>query len=269
MGLLRFIFSFTFVKHLLIIAVFFLLAFAGLYVYLQSYTDYEHNLEVPDLKGMSIVEVDLALADIPLEYQVIDSVFNEGNYGTVLDQIPSSGAKVKENRVLFLTVNASSEPMKTVNVEIGETLRIAATKLEILGIQYETIFKPAICSNCILEILYRGKTIESGSKVRKGEKIVLVIGEKGEENVPVPDLYGMHLDSARNLLTRSSLSLGYPFYDEDIRSSEDSAAARIYDQRPISEKQELRAGTPVDVWLTTKSLPKKLKEINKSKGENK
>jgi beta-lactam-binding protein with PASTA domain len=257
MSLLRFIFSKTFVKHLLAIALVVLVAFAGLYFYLESYTGHDETIEVPDLSGLTIDEVEAKLQDFPFSYEVIDSVYNEGEYGTILDQIPSSGSKVKEGRVIFLTVNASSEPMKTLNIEVGETLRIAATKLEILGIEYETVFKPAFCNSCVLEVLHKGKPVKSGDKVRKGDKITLILGEQANEKVPVPSLYGMRLDSARALLSRSSLSLGYPFYDEDVKSTGDSSAARVYSQRPKAGSRDLKAGSPVDVWLTNKELSNK------------
>lgn len=255
MSLLRFVFSKSFLKQVIFIALFFGLVFAGLYIYLQMYTSHDEIIPVPDVRGMSMDEVDAQLEGSSLGYEIIDSVYNEGEYGTILEQIPEPGSNVKAGRVLFLTVNASTEPMKIMNVKVGETLRIAATKLEILGLKYETIYKPDICNDCVLEVLYKGKEIKSGEKVRKGDKIVLVLGQRGDEKVLVPNLFGMTLDSARNVLTRSSLALGYPFYDEDVQSSEDTLSARIYSQRPGAKSQnELRIGSPVDIWLTTRPL---------------
>lgn len=254
MGILRFVFSRTFVKHLISIALLILLLVAGVYFYLQFYTSHSTSFDVPDLKGMSIDEVEQALLDTQLKFEVIDSVYNEGAFGTVLDQIPEPGSKVKSERVIFLTVNAKTHPMKTMNVKIGETLRIAATKLDILGLEYETIYKPDFCNNCVLEILYKGKAISAGDKVRRGDKVVLVLGEKGNEFVSVPSLFGMPLDSAKQVLTRASLTIGYPFYDSDISNKEDSLNARVYKQSPSSANAELRVGSPVDVWLTTKNV---------------
>jgi len=262
MNILRFVFSRTFVKHLIAIASLVVLLVAGVYFYLQVYTAHNDHFDVPDLKGMSIDEVEQALLDTQLNYLIIDSVYNEGAFGTVLDQIPASGSKVKADRVIFLTVNANTHPMKTMNVKVGETLRIAATKLDILGLEFETIYKPDICNNCVLEILYKGKEITDGDKVRRGDKVVLVLGEKGNEFVLVPNLFGMSLDSAKSVLTRASLTVGYPFFDTDIQSEQDSASARIYKQSPSSTSSELRVGSQVDLWLTTKSVDLKSEPNN-------
>ena len=229
------------------------------------YTSHSTVYSVPDLKGMTLEEVERALDDTSFNFEVIDSVYSEGAFGTVLDQIPTPNSEVKADRVIFLTVNANNPPMKVMNVKVGETLRIAATKLDILGLEYETIYKPDICNNCVLEILYKGKEISTGDKVRRGDKVVLVLGQKGNELVPVPSLFGMILDSARIVLTKASLTLGYPFYDSEIQTREDSLRAKIYRQNPAGANSELRVGSPVDIWLTIKDLsPVQMDENNKS-----
>ena len=255
MKIIRFIFSKVFLKNLLFAIVFVAVVILGANLYLNSYTDHGESVEVPDLRGMKIEDIEGALSNTTLTYEIIDSVYNEGARGTVLEQLPPPSAQVKEDRSIYLTVNAMRQPMKEIKVKIGESFRIAQTKLNIDGIEYTTEYKPGVCNNCVLEMKYKGEEVETGTMIRRGDKITLVLGERGNQKVSVPRLFGLSLDSAEKVLTDNSLTLGFPFYDQDIETKEDSLNAKIYDQHPDgSGDTELRIGSPVDVWLTTKPL---------------
>lgn len=255
MNIFGFIFSKVFVKNLLysFVAVGVIVGF--FVIWLGSYTGHNDFVEVPDLRGILPEEAAAQLDELGLAFEIIDSVYNEGAQGTILEQIPEPGSRVKESRKLFVTVNSSNPPMKKVNVKIGESLRIAATKLGILGVAFTTEYKPDICSDCVLSMKYQGKDFKSGDLVKKGDKIVLVLGQRGDEKMPVPSLIGLSLDSAEFRLTRSSLALGYPFYDLDVLTEEDSSNARIYRQSPSSSAEPaLRIGSQVDIWLSLKPI---------------
>lgn len=257
MNVFRFVFSKTFIKNLFYILIVVAVLFGVTVFWLGAYTGHNEFVEVPALKGKTIETIQLELEEINLGYEVIDSVYSEGERGTILEQIPEAGAKVKEGRMVYLTVNASSAPMKTLNVKQGESLRVAATKLGILGIEFDTRYQPDICNDCVIKVLYKGKEAPEGTTIRKGERVTLVLGERGNQKVPVPSLFGLSLDSARQKLVGASLSIGYPFYDADIVSSEDSLAARIYSQSPKADSEpSLRIGSQVDVWLTLRPLNK-------------
>jgi beta-lactam-binding protein with PASTA domain len=255
MKIIRFIFSKVFLKNLLIALVFVAAVILGANIYLSSYTDHGETVEVPDLRGMTLEDVESTLSSSTLTFEVIDSVYNEGQRGTVLEQLPPPASQVKEDRSIYLTVNAQRQPMTEIKVKIGESFRIAQTKLNIDGIEYTTEYKPGVCSNCVLGIKYQGKDVETGTEIRRGDKITLILGERGNEKVSVPGLFGLSLDSAEMVLTDHSLTVGSQIYDQGIQTRQDSLDARIYDQYPDhSDDQELRIGSPVDVWLTTKPL---------------
>jgi len=254
MSLFQFVFSRIFIRNLLLYAGGVLVLVFIVVFWLRLYTGHNDMVEVPDIRGMKPEEASTILAERGLLYSIIDSVYNEGEQGTVLEQIPEAGSKVKESRTLFITVNSSVPPMKKVNVRIGETLRIASTKLSILGIGFDTEYKPDICNDCVLAMKYKGKEIKTGDSVRKGDKIKLILGQTGTGTAMVPNLYGLSLDSAERALTMASLTLGYPFYDGDVLSAEDSLKARIYTQTPKTDKEGILVGSPVDVWLTVRPL---------------
>lgn len=254
MSLFQFVFSRVFVRNLMLYAAGVVVLVLAVVVWLRLYTGHNDMVEVPDIRGMKPEDAAGILAENGLLYSIIDSVYNEGEQGTILEQIPEAGAKVKESRTLFVTVNSSVPPMKKVNVRIGESLRIASTKLSILGISFDTEYKPDICNDCVLAMKYKGKEIKTGDPVRKGDKIKLILGQTGTGTAVVPNLYGLSLDSAERALTLNSLTLGYPFYDGDVLNAEDSLKAKIYTQTPKPDKDGVLVGSPVDVWLTVRPL---------------
>jgi beta-lactam-binding protein with PASTA domain len=255
MNLFQFVFSRLFVQTLLKFIGVVLALVLVVILWLRFYTGHNDVVEVPNIRGMKIDEASVILSDMDLFYEVIDSVYNEGEQGTILEQIPEAGAKVKESRILFVTINSTVPPMKKVNVRIGESLRIASTKLSILGIGFDTEYRPDICNDCVLAMKYKGKEIKTGDAVRKGDRIKLILGQTGKGTALVPNLYGLSLDSAQRALSLASLTLGYPFFDADVLSREDSVKARVYTQTPKSLKTGVLIGSPVDVWLTLRPLP--------------
>lgn len=255
MKIVRFVFSKVFLKNLLMFVFLLALLIVGANIYLNAYTDHGETLEVPELRGMTLEEVETLLEASSLQYEISDSVYSEGARGTVLEQLPPPQAKVKEDRIIYLTINSTKQPMKELKVKEGESFRIAQTKLKIDGIDYKTEYQPGICNDCVLKMMYNGKEIETGTQIRRGDQITLVLGERGNQKVTVPRLYGMSIDSAEKVLIDNSLTLGSLLYDNDIETKEDSLSAKIYDQHPDrSDDKELRIGSPVDVWLTTKPL---------------
>jgi hypothetical protein len=85
MKIIRFIFSKVFLKNLLIALVFVAVVIFGANIYLSSYTDHGETVEVPDLRGMTLEDVESTLSSSTLTFEVIDSVYNEGQRGTVLE----------------------------------------------------------------------------------------------------------------------------------------------------------------------------------------
>jgi len=251
MSLLKFLFSRIFIKQLALGIVFVLVMFLLLKFVLSAYTNHGDSVPVPDLKGMTLNEAGDLLESNDLSFQVIDSVYNEKERGTVLDQLPKAGSQVKESRIIFLTVNSMNPPMKALNVRPGESLRIARTKLEILGIPFDVEYRPDICNECVLEMKYKGKSVTAGDKIAKGDRIKLILGMQSDERVIVPNLLGMRADSAIAHIVNHSLTPGVMFFDFTPANRLDSMSAFVTKQRPVtSSEPEILMGMPVDIWLS-------------------
>ena len=93
----------------LILALALVLAF--FFIYLPSTTNHGETITVPDLKGMNYNQLDNFLTSRNLRYEVTDSSFS-GEFPplAVLRQEPRAGSKVKENRKIYLWLNAENPP---------------------------------------------------------------------------------------------------------------------------------------------------------------
>ncbi len=259
MNFLRFIFSRVFLKHLLIALCIAIITFASLFVFLRIFTRHGQALSVPDLVGLSIREADSILTERELHYQIIDSVYNmNAERGSIIDQNPRAEFKVKENRTIFLTINAFNPEIIGMPNLVGVSLRQASAIIQTAGLKIGKLtYVPDIAVNNVLQQKYRGNVIEEGDSIIKGSEVDLVLGRGlSNEKTAAPDLVGLLLEDARQRITNRYLNLGAVIYDRSFKDGEDSAAAFIWKQRPIySEEDEIliNLGASVDIWVTVDS----------------
>ena len=80
--------------------------------WLSSYTRHNEAVVVPDVRGLKVEEAAEYFDRSNLRYNVIDSVFsNDVPAGAIVEMIPEAGAKVKDGRIVFITINASTTQM--------------------------------------------------------------------------------------------------------------------------------------------------------------
>nr|WP_233551935.1 PASTA domain-containing protein [Parabacteroides sp. AF48-14] len=87
----------------------------GTLKWLDSYTRHNEAVVVPDVKGLRIEEAAEFFKNSNLRYNVIDSVFSKDvKPGAIVELVPMAGSKVKEGRIVFITVNALTSQMATI-----------------------------------------------------------------------------------------------------------------------------------------------------------
>ncbi|MEQ8907964.1 MAG: PASTA domain-containing protein [Vicingaceae bacterium] len=250
----RFIVSKVFFLNLFIAL---LLIAGGLYAtlsYLEDFTLHGKRIEVPNLVGKNVEDLDSLLANGEFTQQVADSVFQKDVAGgRVLEQDPKAGYQVKQGRKIYLTV-ASYEPVKIEmpNLE-GLSLRQATSLMETFGLSVGKLtYQPDVCTNCILEMQIEGKDLEEGSRLAKGSAIDLVVGRGlSNELTSVPYLIELKVEMAADLLKSKYLNVGSMIYDQSVENGEDSAAALVYRYTPFySEEPSVPMGSSVDLFLT-------------------
>lgn len=254
---LTFLTSRIFWKHLAIITGVAVLISVTIFAGLKIYTKHGRAYAVPDLRGLTVEEAEMVTNARGLRYQVADSVFlSHEDRGTVIDQNPSPNFRVKENRTIFLTINAMSPERVSVPNVKGVSLRQARVILETHGFEVgQLIYVPDIALNNVLNQQYQGRDIESGELVIKGESIDLILGEGlSTRTTYLPDLLYMNQEEARSKIIESSLNLGATLYDTTVHTRDDSLNAFVWRQRPeYSEDLQIRLGSIIDLWLSLDS----------------
>lgn len=254
MGFFKFIFSKTFLWHLLFM-VLTVVALIGVLAWLLGiYTKSGTTVLVPDLKGHQVATIALELQNSDLDFEVIDSVFREdARAGEIIDQIPASGKKVKKGRKVFLTINAYDRPKVKMPQLVDYSLRNAQVVLNVAGLRVGKVsYIPSEYNDLVLEQRYKGEKIPEGTMIAKGQSVDLVVG-KGNNGaqVIVPQCVGLPLHEALAALLSQSLQKGNLYYDDDIQTSADSLQAVVYQQNPIADGGlSLPAGSAVHLWLT-------------------
>jgi len=98
-----------YVMNLLLAIVVFCVLVYSVLAWLGVYTHHNEAVTVPDVVGLQIEDAAPIIEHNFLRFNVIDSVFSRKvKPGAIVDVVPPVGSKVKEGRIIFITVNASS-----------------------------------------------------------------------------------------------------------------------------------------------------------------
>lgn len=190
---------------------------------LPSITYHRETITVPDLKGMSVAEVDKFLKFRGLDYVIRDSSYSRAHKPyIILSQSPLPGESVKRSRKLILTANPKNPPKVKVpylrDVPFADAQRMLKNmELELGRLKYQ----PHVAKNTVLEQEVKGvklylteDDIKKGVFVPKGTKIDLLLADgKGEKEFGVPDLVMMPLDEAEFVIKGHNLQIGNINYD--------------------------------------------------------
>ncbi len=229
-------------------------ASAGLLVFtfliLSWYTNHGDFVVVPNIKGKSMYDAKKELNNYDLEYMVSDSTYDESKPPlSVLDQQPRVGAKVKENRKIYITLNASAPPSVKVPAIIDNSRRQAELILNSWGLKLgNLIYIPDMAKDAVLNIQVNGKIVKPGTIVPKGTAIDLILGDGfGNQIAEVPPVTDMTVIEARAVLEAVHLNVGMMVADGQI---DDTLAAYVYDQNPkFGQPGKLGPGNTVQLFI--------------------
>lgn len=257
MSLTKFLTSRTFFKHLIFAIILVIVVIFIVLQGLKSYTRHGQSQAVPDFIGLTLEEIDNTAGNSHLKYEIVDSVYvSDARPGAVVDQEPEAGFRVKENRMVFLTIN-SSQPEKVLLPKLTDiSFRQAQVLAENCGVEIDSIsYQPSEFNGLVLKVEQNGNEISEGDLVLKGSRIDIVIGRAGgNEEIALPDVTGTNLELAKALLISSFLNVGATIFDGSVFSSEDSMNAVVWKQYPsIKNTRWIGSGTSVDLWLTADS----------------
>jgi len=257
MDFLRFLISKKFFRHLGLAVAIALILLLSTLIWLRIYTHHGRTILVPDLAGLTVDEVSDVTSSRNLRYEIVDSIYtSEMPRGTVVKQNPRASSKVKKNRKIFLTMNAVNPEMVSMPRMVGLSIRQARLALQNAGLVLGDIsYRPDYAVDNVLQQLHADSVINEGTEIRKGEVIDLVLGMGlSNETTRVPDLVGLGLATARQIVADYHLNVGAVTYDESITNEEDSAMNFVWRQYPeFDEFKRINKGMEVDIWLTIDS----------------
>jgi beta-lactam-binding protein with PASTA domain len=231
-----------------------LLLFWAVSITLDIFTRHGQVYEVPDFTNMVLQDAQALAKTHKMELVVTDSVFvSYRPRGIVFRQNPKSGAMVKKNRNIFLTVN-SMLPRKVEMPDVaGYSLRHAKTVLAAKNLHVGKLsYVPDIATNNVLRQRYGGAPIAPGVEIPVDSYIDIELGISGNsERTIIPQLIGYTFVEAKDALVEASLNSGNVHCDHTITTYADSLFAKVYKQTPaFSDSNIWTLGLKVDLWIT-------------------
>ncbi len=218
---------------------------------LSVYTRHGQSLSLPNLKGLNIEEVEKLLEQKKLRYVITDTVFvDKLPKLAVAEQNPAPNSKVKEGRIIYLSINSDASATVLMPNLINSSLRYAETVLAGMGLVVGNVsMRPDIAQNAVLDQLWKGQSMQPGTKLPKGSSIDLVVGDgSGGALVPMPNLNGLNLIDATNVLQTSLLQLGTVVYEGQVKDSTKAVVKR--QNPPFLEGATMKGGEFVDLFLS-------------------
>lgn len=156
----------------------------GVLKWLDIYTYHNKAVIVPDIKGLNLDEAALFIKNSGLRYNVIDSVFSKDVApGSIVELIPSPGSKVKEGRILFITINATESQTAEIPEVEDISVRQAYALLKSRGFNnIETKYVPGDYKDLALGLELNGKPLIPGERVLLTAPLLLKVSS-GEAEI--------------------------------------------------------------------------------------
>lgn len=223
------------INFLIAVAVAFILL-AILLIGLRQYTQHGVEITVPEITELYLEEARIILESEGLHIEVIDSTYStKVPQGTIVEQTPLAGSKVKHGRTIYVIQNAQMRRPVFIPELRDISLRQAQATLKTLGLVVDSIiYEPSAYRDIILDIRVDNESVNMGQRLEEGSKVVLIVGKgRGTEEVTIPNIVGKSLDEARSWLLSHTLTVGVVEYDLPP-TEENIQMYMVYSQEPES-----------------------------------
>ena len=237
--------------NFLIAAAVAIILLAILLIGLRQYTQHGVEITVPEITELYLEEARIILESEGLHIEVIDSTYStKVPQGTIVEQTPLAGSKVKHGRTIYVIQNAQMRRPVVLPELRDMSLRQAKATLSSLGLVIDSIaYEPSAYRDIVLDIRMGDSIINVGTRVSEGSPVLLIVGKgQGTEEVTIPTVVGKSLDDARSWLLSHTLTVGIVQYD--IPPTEENKLHYIvYSQEPASGTVVVE-GTSVNLKLS-------------------
>ena len=221
-----------------IIVMIFIFSIVAEYLVMPVYTRQNQNRVMIDIKNRSIDDAIKVLESENYRYEVSDTLYtNKFQLGTIGDQYPQPNTRVKSGRTVRLKI---SQPEKSVAIPnlIGQSRRSAELELNQMGLLIDTVYTE-------YNPEYPNGTIawqypKAGDRRKKGMGIQITVSKGMPPNFfQVPNLIGLSINQAKDLIFKSRLKVGKISYHQD----QDLVPYTVLDQ-------SIKNGTVLDASAT-------------------
>lgn len=235
-------------------AVIFLIAFLGAFL---SYGNFWSNttVDVPNVVGKQVSVAKNILEDKHLRVSTSEVTNTDVPAGQVISQSPGSGEKVKEQRTIHLVVSKGVGDITVPDLS-GMTVEQARQRLKDLGLVVGKITQGSVEGKPDNTIVAQSPS--GDSKVSKGTTVDLVVNKPQTKKVKMPDVVGMTLKDARQVLGSNNIGVN------QISGSVDEKA--IVTEQSVKAGEEVNEGSSLN--LATELKESKKKEDSKQSSSN-
>jgi beta-lactam-binding protein with PASTA domain len=159
---------------------------------LNTYTRHNKAVVIPDVKGMQVKEAALFFENNGLRYSVVDSIYSrEVAPGAIVDVFPVAGSKVKEGRIVSLTLNATDVEKAAIPDVADLSFRQAHALMQAQGFSsIEIRYVPGTYRDLAIAVELNGKELASGERVPLTSALVLKVSNGGVDSSDESDSAG-------------------------------------------------------------------------------
>ncbi len=257
-----FIFSKTFIKHILLIILFFVLIIVGLLFWLDSYTHHGQKLTLPDYTEMDVEKAKQEAEKSKFHIIVDDSTHIVGKRGgLIISQNPIPNSKVKENRKVYVTITKfNADKIKLEDLPELYGYNYKSKKRELSFMKINSVIKgykyDKNTPDNILEAYYNGKLITGeqkpkGVEIEKGGTIEFILSSRTGGTTNLPDLRCKSFEQAEFLIESRNLKLGKVMKNGILT---DDYTGYVISHEPTAS-DDIPMGTSVDINLVDELPP--------------
>ena len=184
------------------------------YIVMPAYTRQNQNRIMIDIENRNLDEAIKILNSEDYKYEVSDTLYtNKFKLGTIVDQYPKPNTRVKSGRTVRMKI---AQPEKSVAIPnlIGQSRRSAELELNQMGLLIDTVYAE-------YNPEYPNGTIawqypKAGDRRKKGMGIQITVSKGMPPNFfQVPNLIGLSINQAKELIFKSRLKVGKISYHQD------------------------------------------------------
>lgn len=151
----------------------------GVMHWLDNYTHHGQSIIVPNVQGLPLKQAENEFNKKNLKTVVVDSNYVKGMpAGSVLEQKPLGGAKVKIGRTIYLTINTAEMPKVAIpDIIDNSSFRQAEARLRALGFKLTAPEYISGEKDWVYGIKYQDRDLLSGEKIPRESVLTLCVGD--------------------------------------------------------------------------------------------